>query len=83
LRRAIWTARNRWRTLYRNFDETLLRRSFGSILRADLAHARQLGWKGILLLVSVWPRVLSERWRHREESSRLRVWPAPVPVEDR
>ncbi|MFN2385081.1 MAG: glycosyltransferase family 2 protein [Thermoanaerobaculia bacterium] len=83
LKRAIWISRNRWRTLYRNFDETLLRRSFGSILRADLAHARQLGWRGILLLVSVWPRILSEQRRHRQESSRLRVWPSPVPVEDR
>lgn len=83
LRRAIWTARNRWRTLYRNFDEILLHRSFGSLLRADLAHARQLGWKGALLLVSVWPRILSEVWKHRGETSRLRVWPAPVSADDR
>ncbi len=53
-KRAIWVARNRWRTLFRNFDPALLRREVPLLLRADLAHARALGWRAPLLLLSVW-----------------------------
>ncbi|MEP6802199.1 MAG: glycosyltransferase family 2 protein [Acidobacteriota bacterium] len=53
-KRAIWVARNRWRTLFRNFEPGLLRREAPRLLRADLAHARALGWRAPLLLLSVW-----------------------------
>lgn len=56
-RRAIWTARNRWRTLFRNFDRAFLARRLPRLLRADLAHARTLGLAGLLLPVAVWPRI--------------------------
>ena len=39
-KRAKWIARNRWKTLFRNFDRRLLRRNALALLRADLAHAR-------------------------------------------
>jgi GT2 family glycosyltransferase len=74
-RRALWTARNRWRTLFRNFDSRLLARSFFPLLRADLAHVRQLGWKGALLPVFVWPRLPMLAWRSREERALLSEWP--------
>ena len=60
-RRALWTARNRWRTLLKNFDRGFLRRRLGDLLRADLAHARSLGPSGIVLLLAVWPAALV-RW---------------------
>ncbi len=53
-RRAIWVARNRWRTLFRNFEPRLLRREAAHLLRADIAHARTVGWRAPLLLLSVW-----------------------------
>jgi len=74
-RRALWTARNRWRTLFRNFDSRLLARSFFPLLRADLAHVRQLGWKGALLPVLVWPRLPMLAWRSREKRALLSEWP--------
>ena len=74
-RRALWTARNRWRTLFRNFDSRLLARSLFPLLRADLAHVRRLGWRGMLLPVLVWPRLPMLAWRAREERSLLSEWP--------
>jgi GT2 family glycosyltransferase len=74
-RRALWIARNRWRTLFRNFDSRLLARSLFPLLRADLAHVRQLGWKGALLPVLVWPRLPMLAWRSREERALLSEWP--------
>ena len=74
-RRALWTARNRWRTLFRNFDSRLLARSLFALLRADLAHVRQLGWRGALLPVLVWPRLPVLAWRARQQSSLLSDWP--------
>ncbi|MEP6769060.1 MAG: glycosyltransferase family 2 protein [Acidobacteriota bacterium] len=53
-KRAVWVAKNRWRTLFRNFEPRLVRREVGSLLRADLAHARSLGWRAPLLLLAVW-----------------------------
>jgi GT2 family glycosyltransferase len=74
-RRALWTARNRWRTLFRNFDSRLLARSLFPLLRADLAHVRRLGWRGVLLPVLVWPRLPMLAWRARQERALLSEWP--------
>jgi GT2 family glycosyltransferase len=74
-RRALWTARNRWRTLFRNFDSRLLARDLVPLLRADLAHVRSLGWKGALLPVLVWPRLPVLAWRSRDQRSLLSEWP--------
>jgi GT2 family glycosyltransferase len=74
-RRALWTARNRWRTLFRNFDSRLLARSLFALLRADLAHVKQLGWRGALLPVLVWPRLPVLAWRARQQSALLSDWP--------
>ena len=79
-RRAKWLARNRWRTLFRNFDPQLVRRAIPELLRADLAHARSLGWRAPLLLLSVWPRILlASRGRGAAGGARpLTEWPAPA-----
>ena len=74
-RKAVWTARNRWRTLFRNFEPRRIRASFGRLLRADLAHARQLGWRGAALPLLVWPKLPLEALRFREELGRLSEWP--------
>ena len=73
--RALWTARNRWRTLFRNFDGRFLARRLFPLLRADLAHVRRLGWRGALLPVLVWPRLPVLAWRSREERTLLSHWP--------
>jgi len=75
-RRAVWTARNRWRTLFRNIEPRRIRASFGRLLRADLAHARRLGWRAPLLPLLVWPGLPAEALRFRSEHGRLRDWPA-------
>jgi GT2 family glycosyltransferase len=75
-RRAVWTARNRWRTLFRNFEPRRIRGSFGNLLRADLAHARKLGWKGAALPLLIWPQLPLEALRFRQEPRRLTDWPA-------
>jgi GT2 family glycosyltransferase len=74
-RKALWTARNRWRTLFRNFEPRRIRGSFGRLLRADLAHARQLGWRGAALPLLVWPQLPLEAIRFRAELGRLSEWP--------
>ena len=80
-KRALWLACNRWRTLFRNFDPRLVRRDFLRLLRADLAHARTLGWRAPFLLLSVWPRLA---WIAREPrgsasgAARLTAWPPPA-----
>ena len=74
-RRAFWTARNRWRTLFRNFDSRLLARSLFALMRADLAHVKQLGWRGALLPVLVWPRLPVLAWRARQQHALLSDWP--------
>jgi GT2 family glycosyltransferase len=76
LRRALWTSRNRWRTLFRNFDARLLARRLGPLLQADLAHARQLGWRGALLPLFVWPALPLLAWRERASSALLSEWPS-------
>jgi GT2 family glycosyltransferase len=77
-RRALWTARNRWRTLFRNFEPRRIRTSLGRLLRADLSHARRLGWKGAALPLLVGPQLPLEALRFREETGRLTDWPAPA-----
>jgi GT2 family glycosyltransferase len=74
-RRAFWTARNRWRTLFRNFEPSLLARHFGPLLLADLAHVRQVGWRGIALPFLVWPRLPALALRARSESGQLPRFP--------
>jgi len=76
VRRALWTARNRWKTLFRNFDARLLARRLGPLLRADLAHARQLGWRGVLLPLCVWPALPLFAWRGKEGGALLSEWPS-------
>ncbi len=75
-RRAFWTARNRWRTLFRNFESALLARHLIPILRADLSHVRQVGWRGLALPLLVWPRVPFLALRERAGSRKLSHWPA-------
>jgi GT2 family glycosyltransferase len=74
-RRAFWTLRNRWRTLFRNFAPALLARSFPALLRADLAHIRAVGWTGLALPLLVWPRLPFQALRSRGEPGRLEQWP--------
>lgn len=82
-RRALWTARNRWRVLFRNFEAGWLARRFPSLLRADLAHARAAGWGGAALPLLVWPRIPWMAWRARSESGRLSAWPGGNPARRR
>jgi GT2 family glycosyltransferase len=74
-RRAFWTARNRWRTLFRNFAPELIRRNLPALLRADLAHARAVGAGGVVLPLLVWPRLPWMAWKSAGESGRLSAWP--------
>lgn len=76
-RRALWTARNRWRTLFRNFEPALLRRHIGALLSADLAHGRRLGWRGAALPLLVWPALPLLAIRSKRGRGRLlSAWPA-------
>jgi len=81
-RRAYWTARNRWRTLFRNFESALVARHLFPILRAALAHVRAVGWRGLALPLLVWPRVpflaLRER-TGRGSAGKLSHFPAATP----
>jgi len=79
VRRALWTCRNRWRTLFRNFDARWLAGRLGHLLRADLAHARQLGWRGILLPLVVWPALPILAFRARPAGGLLLNWPEVSP----
>jgi GT2 family glycosyltransferase len=74
-RRAFWTTRNRWRTLFRNFTPGFVARRLPSLLRADLAHARAVGWTGLALPLLVWPRVPFMALRGPEGPGRLSQWP--------
>lgn len=78
-RRALWTARNRWRTLLGNFDRVLLRRNLSALLRADLAHAKKLGARGALLPLLVWPLVPLLAYRARGKKGLLPAWPTVDP----
>ena len=74
-RRAFWTARNRWKTLFRNFTPGLLGRNLLPLLWADLAHARGVGWRGAALPLLVWPRLPLLALRLRGEPGLLSRWP--------
>jgi GT2 family glycosyltransferase len=74
-RRAFWIARNRWRTLFRNFEPRLILRDLLPLLRADLAHGREIGWRGVALPLLVWPRLPILAFRWRDEPHRLAGWP--------
>jgi hypothetical protein len=75
-RRALWTARNRWRTLFRNFTPGLIAGSLPALLAADLAHARAVGWKGLALPLLVWPRLPLMALRSGQDARRLSSWPS-------
>lgn len=75
-KRALWTSRNRWRALFSNFEPHVLKARLPALLRADLAHARRLGWKGVLLLLAVWPLLPLFARQARGEPDRLTAWPA-------
>lgn len=75
LRRALWTARNRWRTLFGNFERQWIRRNLLSLMRADLAHARALGWRGVIVPLLVWPRIPFVALRSRAGRRLLSGWP--------
>ena len=75
-RRGIWTARNRWRTLFANFEPRFLVRHLPKLLRADLAHAKTLGVRGTILPLLVWPRILADALHARGGSRRLSDWPS-------
>lgn len=77
-RRAFWTARNRWRTLFRNFAPALLARNLLPLLAADVAHARQVGWRGVALPFLVWPRLPMLALRSRAAPQRLSRFPGPA-----
>jgi GT2 family glycosyltransferase len=77
-RRALWTAKNRWRTLFRNFDPALLYGHLGALLQADLAHAKALGWRGVALPLMVWPRLPFMAMQARGEAGLLADWPRPA-----
>lgn len=74
-RRAFWTLRNRWRTLFRNFAPALLVKNVPALLRADLAHVRAVGVAGLALPLLVWPRLPFQALRSRHEPGRLTQWP--------
>jgi GT2 family glycosyltransferase len=82
-RRAVWTARNRWRTLLGNFDRDFLKRNLPRLLRADLAHAKSLGAKGTLLPVLVWPLLPAFAFRARGKKKLLPGWPSTDPEDAR
>lgn len=75
-RRALWTARNRWRTLFGNFERGWIARNLPKLLRADLAHARRLGLRGAILPFAVWPRIPIYALRSPVRSGLLARWPS-------
>jgi GT2 family glycosyltransferase len=75
-KRALWISRNRWRTLLKNFDRSFLRRRLGGLLRADLAHARAVGWPGLALPLLVWPAAAARALATRPEATRLTRFPS-------
>ena len=78
-RRARWIARNRWRTLLKNFDHDFLRSRLSDLLRADLAHARALGAAGWVLPLVVWPGAALSALAPARGGSRLTGFPAAIP----
>jgi GT2 family glycosyltransferase len=79
-RRGVWTSRNRWRTLFANFTPRLLFRNLPGLLRADLAHARRLGMRGVALPFLVWPWIPFFALGTRRDAGLLARWPAVGPA---
>jgi GT2 family glycosyltransferase len=79
-RRAVWTARNRWRTLFANFSPRLLAQNLPALLRADLAHARRLGVAGAMLPLLVWPWIPFFAFGTGRETGLLAHWPTVGPT---
>ena len=82
-RRAVWTSRNRWRTLFANFAPRLLAENLPALLRADLAHARQLGVAGAMLPFLVWPWIPFLAFGRPRDTGLLRRWPSVAAVSTR
>jgi GT2 family glycosyltransferase len=78
-KRSLWIARNRWRTLLKNFDHAFLRSRLRDLLRADLAHARALGAAGWILPLVVWPAAAISALSPSRDASRLTRFPAAFP----
>jgi GT2 family glycosyltransferase len=76
LRRALWTAKNRWRTLFGNFEGRFIRQNLSRLLRADLSHARRLGPRGLFLPIAVWPRIPFLALSKPPGRNLLDSWPA-------
>jgi GT2 family glycosyltransferase len=76
LRRALWTGRNRWRTLFGNFEGRFIRKNLSRLLRADLSHARRLGPRGMVLPIAVWPQIPFLALRKPPGKNLLDSWPA-------
>jgi len=76
LRRALWTSRNRWRTLFGNFEGRFIRQNLSRLLRADLSHARTLGPRGMVLPIAVWPQIPFLALRKPPGKNLLDSWPA-------
>ena len=76
-RRARWIARNRWKTLLKNFDRRFLRRRLFGLVHADLAHARSLGLAGVLLPLLIWPNAIAEALSSAPGESPLDRFPRP------
>lgn len=83
IRRALWTSRNRWRTLWRHFDSRFLLSNLPRLLAADLAHARSLGWAAPLLPIAMWPRLPILALAQEGGGERLSSWPSVVTPEVR
>jgi GT2 family glycosyltransferase len=82
-RRSRWIARNRWRTLLKNFDHAFLRSRLSDLLKADLAHARSLGAAGWILPLVVWPGAALSALAPSRGGMRLTGFPAALPAGSR
>jgi GT2 family glycosyltransferase len=80
-KRALWIARNRWRTLLKNFDHAFLRSRLRDLLRADLAHARSLGAAGWILPLLVWPAAAISALSRSHGDAPLTRFPASTPTQ--
>ena len=70
-RRAFWTARNRWRTLFRNFDAGAARAAASGRSCARTSRtSRAVGWRGLALPLLVWPRLPFDGARARGSEPR-------------
>jgi GT2 family glycosyltransferase len=82
-KRSRWIARNRWRTLLKNFDHAFLMSRLADLLKADLAHARSLGAAGWILPLVVWPGAALSALAPSRGGMRLTGFPAALPAGSR